>query len=79
MSHLEENGKQQLNAMLDQQQAQFKIRISQLEEMSKQQINSILDQQQAELGSRQEAMHLNVFASLLKRNNVFEANSRECK
>lgn len=48
MSHLEENGKQQLNAMLDQQQAQFKIRISQLEEMSKQQINSILDQQQAE-------------------------------
>ena len=48
MSHLEENGKQQLNAMLDQQQAQFKIRISQLEEISKQQINSILDQQQAE-------------------------------
>ena len=48
MSHLEENGKQQLNAMLDQQQAQFKIRISQLEEMSKLQINSILDQQQAE-------------------------------
>ena len=48
LSHLEENGKQQLNAMLDQQQAQFKIRISQLEEMSKQQINSILDQQQAE-------------------------------
>ncbi len=48
MSHLEEKGKQQLNAMLDQQQAQFKIRIAQIEEISKQQINSILDQQQAE-------------------------------
>jgi len=48
MSRLEENAKQQVSAMLDQQQAQFKIRISQLEEINEQKINSVLDQQQAE-------------------------------